>query len=63
MTFTVTIIQRGHKPKIVTTDLHSRVSFEKIRKLLEAEEILNSLPAENLRIHFSLEDSNMDPIP
>lgn len=55
MRLTISMKQSGHRPKVLVTKISEPVTLETMRKLWEAEQALNSIPAD-LRVHISVEE-------
>lgn len=56
MQLTLTITQSGKKVKTITTPIAS-LTFELVRRMLLAQEILNSIPGANLRVHIAVTEN------
>lgn len=59
MKFVMRIMRHGHKTSTIEVPLKEvsdNIGFEIARKVLEAEQTLNSIPGANLRIHLTFKD-------
>lgn len=56
MKLIITIMQRGKKVKTIESQLAPTTTLETVRKIWEAEVLLNSIPSD-LRFHFKVEEN------
>ena len=58
MILTISIKQTGKKDKIITTPLQdiSTAPLDTLRKVWEVEQLLNSLPGTNIRVHVHVSE-------
>jgi len=59
MNLTITFHQHGKKSKSVSTPT-AELSLQDLRKLWEVEQVLNSIPGANLRVHITEEETEME---